>query len=197
MEYQEIVARRDALDPGRFSDTFGTLREADWHRDWVTPIQQSSRDPTGPVVMGSHWADIETARQHRQRQAREWYGGYLPGKPFNRVLDLALWLAKLHRMDIYVTQACHFLPRDQRRQRVPRELWRLSYDEVTQYELRGRPVVALGRPARLLCEHYGLWHRAFRHPGTGGSSFQSQAEAVAEALGEFKRSARPSGGRIP
>ena len=52
MEYEEIVRRRDELEVGQYASEFGTLREANWHRNWVTPIQESSHDPTGPVVWG-------------------------------------------------------------------------------------------------------------------------------------------------
>jgi len=194
MEYREIVKRRRALDPGQHADKFGTLQDAGWDCEWVAPIQQTSHDPTGPVVMGSHQLDIVTARQPYALQMREWYGGYMPDRRFNRVLDLALWKAGLHRRDVYVTQACHLLPRANARQFVPEELWQMSYDEVTKYELRGRPVIALGEPAKLLCEHYKIRHRPFDHPGGRGSSFDAQATAIAAALNRFKRIAPPSRG---
>ncbi len=106
-----LIAERDKLEPGDHADKFGTLCDADWHRDWISPIQASSHDCTGPVVMGTHWLDIDTARAARSRSLLEWYGGYDPRKRFNRVLDLALWYAGLQRRDIYITQACHLLPR--------------------------------------------------------------------------------------
>lgn len=179
--YAEALAgRRDLAVPEKYADRFCTLSAAGWDGPWVSPMQESSRDPCGPVVMGTHWLDAETA--DARRGDVEWYGGYLPDVTFNRVLDLALWRARLHRRDVYVTQACHLLPLRERRGTVPVGLWRESYEAVTRYEVRGRPVLALGGVAQRLCEHYGLRYLPFRHPGTSGPTQRRQAEALAAGL---------------
>ena len=190
MEYEDIVRKRDELTAGEYTNEFGTLREAGWHRDWVTPIQQSSHDPCGPVVMGTHWSDVTSAEKRRARI--KWYGGYDPRKRFNRVLDLALWKANLSRRDVYVTQACHLLPRNDRHQNVPEALWRESYEAVTRHEIRGRPVIALGEVARLVCENYGLLHRSLPHPSARRSTDEAKARDISTALSWAKSIARPS-----
>ena len=95
------------------------------------------------MLVGKHWIDEESAKQYRAILERL---GYVPGMPFNCGLDLALECAGLTRKDIYITQACHFLPRGrERRKRVPSKLMECSVKEVTQYEVEGRRVIALGR----------------------------------------------------
>ena len=145
--------------------------------------------------MGKHWLDVRTATE--QRPAIERYGGYLPSKRFNRYkLDLALQMARpqLCRRDIYVTQACHLLPWDSITQRVPKKLWKESFEEVTHYEICGRPVIALGRIARLVCEEFKVPNATcLRHPSApGGPDNVTRAREIAEALERAIQTAPPS-----
>ena len=112
------------------------MTEVGFEGDWVSPIQKISNHKTGPVLVGKHWIDEQSAKQYRPILERL---GYLPGIPFNCGLDLSLECAGLTRKDIYITQACHFLPRGkERRKRVPSKLMECSVKEVTQYEVEGR-----------------------------------------------------------
>ena len=81
--------------------------------------------------------------------------GHLPGIPFNEALDRILESVvspftskQLTRKEIYITQACHFLPREGRRRQVPVELMELSVRKVTRHEVKGRRVIALGGEAQ-------------------------------------------------
>ena len=193
MVEREWVEARRALEPGDYADKFTTLREADWDGDgWVSPPQIVSDDPTGPVVMGSHWLDLDNAR--RNRPAIERYGGYLPRMPFNRVVEMALWYARLNRRDIYITQACHLIPREGVTQHVPRSLWQESFEAVTKGEIGERPVIALGEPARRLCEHYQIRNaECFDHPSrSGGRGYCARAYEIGTALRRAARVAVPS-----
>ena len=191
----EIIAARKSLRAGKHKNKFATLEQAGWcSDDWVSPQQMTSNDPSVPVVMGTHWLDVKTAEE--QRPAIERYGGYLPSKRFNRVLDLALQMARprLCRRDIYVTQACHLLPWDSVTQTVPKKLWKESFEEVTRYEICGRPVVALGRIARLVCEEFKVPNATcLRHPSAPGApDNKTRAQEIAEALERAVRIAPPS-----
>ena len=196
-ERNRLIAERDKLEPGDHADKFTTLKAADWHRgDWISPPQFVSDDPYGPVVMGSHWLGYESATSASNRAAIARYGGYLPRMPFNRVLDLALYYARLTRRDIYITQACHLIPLNRDMEAVPEELWRESYEAVTRDEIRRRPVIALGKPARLLCEHYRseipdmehLDHPSYARPQV----FEVRAREMARALRRAAARAIPS-----
>ena len=191
MVEREWVEARRALEPGVYGDRFATLAEADWDGEWVTPIQITSDDPTGPVIMGSHWLNLDNAQENRP--AIERYGGYLPWLPFNRVLDLALWHTGLSRRDIYITQACHLLPRNGVTQAIPEALWSESYEAVTRNEIGERPLITLGGAGRRLCEHYRIRNaRSLEHPSGRGRSHSARALEIAEALTWALRTAKPS-----
>lgn len=196
-ERKRLIAERDDLPiPEQDRRKFGRLRDAGWGEHWISPIQETSHDPTGPVVMGSHWLDVEGAEERRADV--EHYGGYLPDMPFNRVLDLALWHARLTRRDIYITQACHLMPLGDGngpQARVPPRLWRPSFDRVTRYEIGDRPVLALGAYAQEVCRRNDVRYLPFPHPGGGARTPQSQqAKALAAGLEWALKLVRPSHG---
>jgi hypothetical protein len=68
--------------------------------------------------------------------------GYLPNIRFNTVIDTALARQGLSRLDVYVTQTFHLVPR-KRSERISQAAIRRSFDEVTRFELQGRKVIAL------------------------------------------------------
>ena len=180
-ERARLVSERDALEvPEALRGQFCRLADAGWGARWVSPIQETSHDPDGPVVMGTHWLDAEGAE--RRRADVDWYGGYLPDMDFNRVLDLALWYAGLTRWDVYVTQAAHYMPLAGPRAGVRKALWQPSFERVTRYEIGERPVLALGGVAQRVCRAYGVRHLPFPHPGTSGPTRQRQARAMAAGL---------------
>ena len=105
--------------------------------------------------------------------------GYLPDIRFNQTLDRILASVERTRGDIYITQACHFLPRENRRRKVPRELMKLSIEAVTRYEVEGRRVIALGREAQTALEHAHIDFLPCPHPS---SSVAGRFAALADAL---------------
>ena len=110
------------------------LRERIAARSWVSPIQKKSNSMKGPVLVAKHWLDAASVDRHRAILER---CGYLPKIRFNRALDRILTSVGLERGDICITQACHFLPRENRRQRVPSALMKLSIEAVTRHEVGG------------------------------------------------------------
>jgi hypothetical protein len=123
---------------------------------WVTPYQIFSKSPDGPALVALHWLEEETIRV--QRPVLEKFG-YLPDIRFNTVIDMALKRQGLKRSDIYVTQTFHLIPQG-RSERIPLSAIRRSFDEVTQYELRGRKVIALGGVAAWECTRHRIQHSA-------------------------------------
>ena len=90
-----IAARRAFRLPG-----YLTLADVGMDGEYVTPLQITAHSLTGPVLLGHHWLDAASARQH-QAVLRE--RGYLPGIPFSKVMDRALALCGLTRADTYMT----------------------------------------------------------------------------------------------
>lgn len=156
-----------------------TLADIGFDGDWVSPIQKISNSRTGPVLVAKHWLDAESA--DRNRAILECLG-YLPCIPFNRVLDRSLKSVGLTRDDIYITQACHFLPRDDRQQRPPVKLMKLSIEEITRFEVENRSVIALGRCAQGSCQRAGVPHIKCVHPSARGATNEDKAIELAEAL---------------
>lgn len=191
VRYAEIVRARRRLRADGHEAKFATLAEAGWDGEFVSPPQVLSDDRRGPVVMGSHWLDLGSAC--RRRRAIERYGGHLPDIPFNRVLDLALWNARLNRRDVYLTQICHLLPRRDRTAEVPFELLRTSFEQVTRHELHGRPVIVLGLTAERACKALGVPNCTYLdHPSRRGRTFRDKAEELGKVLEAAADTAIPS-----
>ena len=194
MPYGEIVQRRRNLTvPEGYEHCYTTLASAGLEGPWVTPPQLTSDSCDGPVLVGTHFLDAGSAWTYSPRIQR--CGGYLPDIPFNRVIDLALWLTRLHRRDIYMTQALHLLPLEERRDSPRKVPLDESFDGVTRHELPERVVIPLGGVADRKCRE---WHRRERnfelrpkvtHPGAGGSIVGKAgelAEALASATGRWR-----------
>lgn len=175
LTYDEIVKRRRAFSlPG-----YTSLAEVDFDGDWVTPYQISSRHPSGPVLVGKDWLDVPSVEKHRSILQKH---GYLPGIPFNRVLEMALQMKGLRREDIYVTQAFHLLPK-KRSQNIPLKDAKDSFDAITRHELVGRRVIALGGLATSACLAFNVDHLSVMHPSARRGSYEQKASLLAEALG--------------
>ena len=145
MTRKDIIAvRRKLRVPGQFQGQWATLVDVGFDGDWVSPIQKTSNSTTGPVLVAKHWLDAESANRHRATLEP---CGYLPEIPFNRALDRVLEAVGVTRKDIYITQACHFLPTTDRRKPVPAALMKLSIEAVTRHEVKGRRAIALGGEA--------------------------------------------------
>ncbi len=174
LDYQEIIERRRAL----VIEPFRSLTNVGFDGPWVTPYQISSKSPDGPVLVALHWLEEETIRA--QRPVLEKFG-YLPDIRFNRIIDMALKRQGLKRSDIYVTQTFHLIPQG-RSERISLSAIRRSFDEVTQHELRGRKVIALGDVAARECTRHWIQHTAVCHPSRRGSSNEQNAAEIAAAL---------------
>ncbi len=177
MEREDIIERRRSLQvPDEFQDEWMTLADVGFDGEWVSPIQKISNSMRGPVLVAKHWLDAESVDLNRE--VLECLG-YLPGNRFNQSLNRALANVGKARGDVYITQACHFLPKDDKRKRVPAELMKLSVKEVTRYEVEGRRVIALGGEAQLALERFGIDFLPCAHPS---SSVTGRFEELADAI---------------
>lgn len=168
-----ITARRAFFLPG-----YTTLAEAGFDGEYVSPIQLTSGNPDGPMLMSKDWLDAPSARKHHAQLSRT---GYLPNIPFNKVIDRALALLGLTRADIYIAPIFCLLP-PQRSHPIPAAHARASFDAVTRHELNGRRPVAAGTDATRTLRHFGVPHISTCHPSARGLSFDARAEQIAEAL---------------
>ena len=182
MTRKDIIAvRRKLRVPEQFQGQWATLVDVGFDGDYISPIQKTSNSATGPVLVAKHWFDAESANRHRAILER---CGYLPDIPFNYALDRVLEAVGLTRGDIYITQACHFLPRTDRRKPVPAALMRLSIEAVTRHEVEGRRVIALGGEAQRALGHAGVDFIPSPHPS---SSVAGRYRALEDALRRVAR----------
>jgi hypothetical protein len=144
---------------------------------WVTPYQITSKSAEGPVLVALHWLDESSIL--RERPTRQELG-YLPNIRFNTVIDAALARQVLSRLDIYVTQTLHIVPR-KRSERISQAAIRRSFDEVIRFELQGRRVIAPGDIAAGQCARHSIEHIAVCHPSRRGYSNEKNATDIAEA----------------
>lgn len=174
MNYLEIIDRRRrlAIPP------YKSLADMGLDGPWVTPYQIMSNSLTGPVLVALHWLD-EAAIRDNEAGLRKI--GYLPEIRFNAVLDIALRDVGLNRSEIYVTQTFHLIPASRSQSISPRAI-RQSFDEITQHELRGRKVVALGAIAARECARCDIPHQRSCHPSRRGYSNEQNATEIAKAL---------------
>ncbi|MEM1373296.1 MAG: hypothetical protein AAGF78_02815 [Pseudomonadota bacterium] len=168
-----ITARRAFRLPG-----YTTLAEAGFDGEYVSPIQLTSGNTDGPMLMSKDWLDAPSARKHHAELSGT---GYLPHIPFNRVLDKALALIGLNRADIYIAPIFCLLP-PRRSHPLPQAHARASFEHVTSRELNGRRPVAAGTDAARTLRHFNVEHIATCHPSARGLTFDARAERIAEAL---------------
>lgn len=171
------INRRRALKmPG-----YKTLAECGYDGEYVTPYQIASRSEAGPVMVAYHWFDAPSAMENHALLSRT---GFMPGIPFNQVLDLALQFSRRSRADIYMTQAFHLLP-ERRSQTIRAGDIDVSFDLVTRHELHERGVIALGGPASKVCFRHGIKHTAVCHPSARGRTYDDKAREIASVLLKF------------
>ncbi|SFE29848.1 hypothetical protein [Roseivivax sediminis] len=172
--YAAAVARRRAFRlPG-----YTTLAEAGFDGDYVSPIQMTSGNLSGPMLMSKDWLDAPSARRFRTALAAT---GYLPQTPFNRVIDRVLALLGLTRSDIYIAPVFCLLP-PRRSHPLPAAAARASFDAVTGHELMGRRPVAAGTDAARALRAAGVEHVETIHPSARGLDFDARAARIARAL---------------
>ncbi len=176
MTRDDIIARRREF---RICG-YRTLAEVGFDGDWVTPYQITSASETGPVLVALHWLDARSVEENRKELMEK---GYLPEIPFNIVVSRALKLAGLCRRDIYVTQAFHLLPIDNRSQRIQAQHLYESFNAITRYEVEGRTVIALGKDVARACRQAGIEpFECVVHPSARHRTNESKAEELSEAL---------------
>ena len=172
--YAQAIERRRAFHlPG-----YTSYAQAGFEGPWTCPIQITSGSLTGPVLMTKDWLDFPSAGLHRDVLLQL---GYLPGIPFNTVVDKALALAGLTRADIYITPVFKLMPAN-RSYPISSADVRASLDAVTRHEIMGRPVVAAGQDAVRALRAAGIPHIATPHPSARGQDFDSRARVLALAL---------------
>jgi hypothetical protein len=178
LDYQEIVERRRAL----VIEPYKSLAEVGFDGPWVTPYQITSKSVEGPVLVALHWLDEFSILSERPTLQEL---GYLPNIRFNTVIDAALARQGLSRLDIYVTQTFHLVPR-KRSERISQAAIRRSFDEVTRFELQGRRVIALGDIAAGQCARHSIEHVAVCHPSRRGYTNEKKAAEIAEAIARLR-----------
>ncbi|MEO0632849.1 MAG: hypothetical protein AAFY52_01790 [Pseudomonadota bacterium] len=172
--YQRAIAARRAFRlPG-----YPTLAETGFDGDYVSPIQMTSGNLTGPLLMSKDWLDAPSARAHRDILYKT---GYLLNNPFNQVIDRVLALLNLKRANIYITPIFHLLT-PKRSSTIPVAHARASFDAVGRHELMGRRPVALGIDSARVLRHFGIDHVTAPHPSARIGSFDARAAQIAHAV---------------
>jgi len=172
--YHNAIERRRAFHlPGYVS-----LTEAGFDGPWVSPIQITSGNLTGPMLISKDWFDAPSAFAHRPLLLQS---GYLPDMPFNAVIDRMLALLGLSRADIYITPVFKLLT-PTRSHPIRAADARASFDAVTQYELLGRRPIAAGGDAIRVLEHFGIPHIPTIHPSARGMDYETRATLLAQAF---------------
>ena len=182
MKRKDIVKRRRQFK----AKGFATLQDVGMDGDWVTPIQKLSHCEDGPVIVAYYWWTAEKVIQHREK-LQEF--GYFPGLKFNRVIDLALEHLGRSRQGIYITQAFHLLPKNGAA--ILRWLLYNSFNQITKYEIQGRPVVALGGSVQAACRQAQVEHIRCAHPDARGRTVVSLAD---ELVNSYKKASELTGG---
>jgi len=173
--YRAAVTRRRAFSlPG-----YRTLAETGFDGDYVSPIQITSRNLEGPMLITKDWLDAPSAIANRPILQDL---GYMPGIPFNQVIDRALALAGLNRGDIYITPVFKLLPPVRSHPIRPADA-RASFEAVTRFELMGRRPIAAGSDASRVLRHFGIAHLETIHPSARGMRYDERAGLIARALG--------------
>lgn len=150
--FERNIKRRRAFSLPKYK-SLADVCGGDFDGEYVTPIQIRSDSESGVCLVTHYWFDVESFEKcHPERYQRLKECGYADWVTFNKVLDIALDQIRMNREDIYVTQAFHLLPPNQQKKPSTEEVWK-SFEAITQHEVKGRKVVALGDPARYACEH--------------------------------------------
>ena len=172
--YRDAIARRRAFAlPG-----YVTLADVDFDGDYVSPIQITCGNLTGPMLITKDWLDAPSANANRAILERQ---GHLGDNPFMRVIDRALQLASLSRDQIYITPVFALLTA-KRSSVIPIRDRRASFRAVGQYELMGRRPVACGTDAAAVLRSEGVDHVETLHPSARGLTFETRAQRIAKAL---------------
>lgn len=179
---QDVLARRRGFEDQAKTWGYCSLSDVGFDGPWVSPIQMLSGHPTGPVLLAKDYLDVPSLRARFDEIAPR---GYLPGNPFNAVIDRALARVGMAREDVYIAQCFAAIVPQHRSTNIPMGHLRASFEAVAQHELRGRQVIALGPAASRLCTAFEIAHHAVAyHPSARGKgvTFDVKAGALADAL---------------
>ncbi|WP_425071915.1 hypothetical protein [Sagittula sp. S175] len=172
--HADAIRRRRAFSlPG-----YRTLAEEGFDGDYVSPIQMTSGNLTGPMLISKDWLDAPSARLNRSVLSER---GYLPTNPYNRVIDKVLALVGLQRADIYITPIFALLTA-KRSSVIPMKDRKASFEAVGQYEILNRRPIALGTDAASVLRWFGIDHIETIHPSARGLTFDARAARIAKAL---------------
>ena len=171
--HRAVAARRAFRQSG-----YPTLAEAGFDGAYVSPIQMTSGNLTGPLLVSKDWLDAPSAARHRDELRRT---GYLAGIPYNKVIDKVLALLNLTRADFYITPIFHLLTAT-RSSTIPISLARACFDAVGRHELLGRRPVALGTDSARVVRNFGIAHVEAPHPSARIGSYDHRAELIAQAV---------------
>ncbi|MCY4030644.1 MAG: hypothetical protein OXF05_00845 [Hyphomicrobiales bacterium] len=154
----------------------------DFDGEYVTPLQIEARSATGPCLIAHNWLDAKRLEEfclcpEKYRLLKK--HGYAPWIPFNQILDLALERADIRRQGTYMTQAFHLLPLKGKPK--PKDVQK-SFERITQHEVRGRNVVALGVPAQKVCKKFGIAFLPAPHPSDWNIPRHKRVADIAEAI---------------
>ena len=167
--YKHNIERRRKFSlPG-----YKSLAGVGFDGEYVTPAQIKACSETGICLVSHNWFDVKSLEEY-SRNPKKYQSlkekGYDESIPFNRVLDLALDKVGIRREDTYMTQVFHLLPATQKEPPSEEDVWK-SFEAITQYEIQGRKVIALGKAAKTACIRFGI------------QNFAGYAHAVSPSLG--------------
>ena len=183
---RNIERRRSFSLPG-----YKSLADMGFDGEYVTPTQIEACSETGICLVSHNWFDVKSVERYsldpkKYQSLKE--KGYDESIPFNRVLDLALYKVGISRKDTYMTQVFHLLPPSQKAPPSEEDV-RKSFEAITQYEIQGRKVVALGKPAKTACIEFGIRHfESYAHANSPswrfrqGVSDDEHANKIADAI---------------
>ena len=167
---RNIERRRRFSLPG-----YKSLADMGLDGEYVTPTQIKACSETGICLVSHNWFDVKSVERYaldpkKYQLLKE--KGYDESIPFNRVLDLALYKVGISRKDTYMTQVFHLLPPSQKEPPSEEDVWK-SFEAITQHEIQGRKVVALGKPAKIACIKFGIQNFAgYAHADSPSWRFQ-------------------------
>ena len=179
---RNIERRRKFSLPG-----YKSLTDMGLDGEYVTPTQIKARSETGICLVSHNWFDVKSVERYsldpkKYQSLKE--KGYDESIPFNEVLDLALHKVGIQREDTYMTQVFHLLPPSQKEPPSEDDVWK-SFEAITQHEIQGRKVVALGKPAKIACTKFGIRFAHADSPSWGfqqGISYDERADKIANAI---------------
>ena len=160
-----------------------SLTDVGFDGEYVTPLQIRARSATGPCLVSHYWfnvVDLEKCRSSPEEYQFLKKCGYARKLRFNQIMNHALDEIGIQREDAYMTQAFHLLPLEG--QPKAKDIWP-SFKAITQHEIRGRKVIALGNPAIKACKEFSRENfESFAFVPSPSSSKPNRVNLLIEAI---------------